>query len=256
MMSVPTIYAVRMDNCSVQVNLERIERWSALVPVARAMRVARFRHWEDQWRSLSGNMIVNYVLREKYKLPVHQMIFTQNEYGKPILLGNEVQFNVSHSGVWTVAVFHSEAIGIDIEKMVKADLQLAQSMFTSTEYETLINLPEHERDRMFNMIWTAKESYIKALGKGLAIPLNSFSVVKTALNVSNFPIAVGTGLKGSGENDQVFCIQSVVESGELGELESNWKLHQVQLDPDYMLTTCTTSRNCHPLIELDASQLN
>ncbi|MCR8656497.1 4'-phosphopantetheinyl transferase family protein [Paenibacillus endoradicis] len=238
MRSVPAIFAVRMDNCSVQVNLERIARWSALVPVERALRIARFRHWEDQWRSLAGDMLLSFILREKYRLPSHRMIFTQSAYGKPKLSGNDVHFNVSHSGVWAVAAFHSEAIGIDIEQIAIVDMELARSIFLSNEYEALCSQPAYERDRMFYMIWTAKESYIKAIGKGLSIPLDSFSVAGTLGNVRNKPSEV------------------VTEFGSTA-YSTNWHLRQFELDPDYMLTVCSTSTNWPTrLLVLDATQLN
>jgi len=239
MISVPAIYAVQMNKYSIQANLEQVARWSALVPIERALRIARFRNWEDQWRSLAGDMLVSYVLRVKYRLPIHQMIFTQSAYGKPKLQGDEIQFNVSHSGVWTVVAFHSEAIGIDIEQIAMVDMELARSIFVNNEYEALCSQPAHERDRMFYMIWTAKESYIKAVGKGLSIPLDSFSVASKQ------------------EYSSASFIQSIVSEYGSTEYSTNWYLTQLDLDPDYMLTVCTTATKWHAsLLELDAAQLN
>ena len=34
------------------------------------------------------------------------------------------------------------------------------------------NAPENERDMLFFTLWTLKEAYIKAIGKGLSYPVN------------------------------------------------------------------------------------
>ncbi len=52
------------------------------------------------------------------------------------------------------------------------------------EYETLLNQPDEMRLKYFYMIWTLKESYIKAEGKGLSIPLNSFSISITSNSIN------------------------------------------------------------------------
>jgi 4'-phosphopantetheinyl transferase len=39
-----------------------------------------------------------------------------------------------------------------------------------------MNQPEEMKLKYFYMLWTLKESYIKMEGKGLSIPLNSFTI--------------------------------------------------------------------------------
>ena len=39
-------------------------------------------------------------------------------------------------------------------------------------------MPQSERTKMFYTYWTLKESYVKYLGKGLSVPLDSFSFCK------------------------------------------------------------------------------
>jgi len=257
MKSVPAIYAVRMDQHSIQENHELIARWSAAVPLERALRVARFRHWEDQWRSLAGDILVRHVLREKYKLQAQQMIFAQNAFKKPMLHGNDVQYNVSHSGVWTVAAFHSAEIGIDVERIGKADMLLAQAMFSRSEYDALCSRPVHERDRMFYAIWTGKESYIKAVGKGLSMPLSAFSVVGTVSVGSSRMVGVCASDEDNSALASVPWLQLVAEDEQSEATSSNWHLRQYELDPDYMLTVCSASSDWPArLIVLDAVQLD
>lgn len=54
-------------------------------------------------------------------------------------------------------------------------MKMAKRFFTVEEAE-FIN-KSTDRNSAFFEIWTKKESFVKAVGKGLAIPLNSFSVL-------------------------------------------------------------------------------
>jgi len=214
------VYAVQMGEGAQA--MEQIERWLPLVPADRAERVARFRHWEDAWRSLAGDILVRQVLQVKFGVAAERNIHRRDANGKPGLCGGEVQYNVSHSGKWVVAAFHSsEPVGIDIERIGKADLQLAKSMFARSEYDALRSKPLDERDRCFYAIWTAKESYIKADGRGLSIPLDSFHVDMDSSSVS----------------------------------VRSWQLRQFELDPAYALTVCGTTSSAWPghVLMLDAS---
>jgi len=49
------------------------------------------------------------------------------------------------------------------------------TFFSSAECFDLHNLSAKEQIKYFYKLWVLKESYIKAQGKGLSIPLNSFS---------------------------------------------------------------------------------
>lgn len=236
MSTVPAIYAVRMNPRTMRQDYERIARWASLVPADRALRISRFHHWQDQWRSLAGDMLVRYVLRVKYGVTGPNLQFSKNAHHKPFLRGNEVQFNVSHSGAWTVAAFHTEAIGIDIERIGKADMELARAMFAASEYEALSKQCPDRRDHLFYAIWTAKESCLKAVGKGLSIPLDSFSVVDDgdeSAMASEGEMAVGeTGSAASTPGLKSFIEGSAIQP-------RGWHLRQFDLDPEYMLTACS-----------------
>lgn len=102
-----------------------------------------------------------------------------NAHGKPYVEGNPWYFNLSHAGNYAVAAFADAPVGVDIEQMGRAKAAVAKRFFTEEEQEMLagsLDEPE-EWQRRFAWIWTRKESYIKAVGEGMRIPLDSFCVL-------------------------------------------------------------------------------
>jgi phosphopantetheinyl transferase len=67
-------------------------------------------------------------------------------------------------------------IGVDVEFVrPMSNLEdIAASVYTPGELASLLQAQGEARERLFFRYWTRKESYIKAIGKGLSIPLNSF----------------------------------------------------------------------------------
>lgn len=103
-----------------------------------------------------------------------QVIFAYNRYGKPVVSGLEV--NVSHSDALAAyAVSLTRQVGIDIERVrAMSTTTIPEAFFAKTEVASLRALPQDLQLQAFYRIWTRKEAYIKALGKGLSIPLDSF----------------------------------------------------------------------------------
>jgi len=107
--------------------------------------------------------------------------FSYNQYGKPSLgpsSGNTgFRFNLSHSnGLAALAVSTDLDVGIDIEAIRPVDDNLAQNSFSQQECRSLSALAPSDHLVGFYRCWTRKEAFIKAMGHGLSIPLDSFAV--------------------------------------------------------------------------------
>ncbi len=105
--------------------------------------------------------------------------FVTNEHGRPELeLEDSIRFNVSHTdGLIACAVAEGCDVGVDVEDTHRRGrtVALADRYFSRPEVTALRALDESlQRDRFFDL-WTLKESYIKARGLGLAVPLQKFS---------------------------------------------------------------------------------
>jgi 4'-phosphopantetheinyl transferase len=53
--------------------------------------------------------------------------------------------------------------------------ELADRYFSRSEAAAVAVIPPDQRERMFMELWTLKEAYVKAVGRGLSHPLDSFS---------------------------------------------------------------------------------
>jgi len=170
------------------------------VPEVIRLKIESFARSNDAQRSLLGELLVRHLLAglTKTKLPDHP--FTTGEKGKPAPDGyNGVHFNISHSGQWVVAALSPASVGVDVEKIRKVPEGVAHRFFSEAENKMLQNAAnESQKAEIFFTLWTLKESFLKAIGKGLTKSLGSFTIVETGLkqyNLSNDPEAEGFFLK-------------------------------------------------------------
>jgi 4'-phosphopantetheinyl transferase len=89
-------------------------------------------------------------------------------------------FNVTNTpGLAACAVSRvHRRVGIDAE-YIERDIEvdgIAESFFSKAERDTLQGLSRLDQKRLFYRYWTLKESYLKARGDGLALPLDGFSM--------------------------------------------------------------------------------
>lgn len=148
------------------------------VSLEKIAKVNRFKNPIDGHRTLCGEILIKSMLAKQLKMPISHIEFEKNECGKPYLKGHPIYFNLSHSGDWVVAAMSDTLVGIDVELVKAIDLDIAKHFFTKQEYTWLSSIEEDKlRCKMFYMLWSGKESYMKMLGKGLSIPLNAFELI-------------------------------------------------------------------------------
>lgn len=131
----------------------------------------------NRQRKLLGEMLAYKGIKECFSLKDEDIIFEYGSKGKPMLKNAESQyFNITHSGDWVVCGVSDSEIGVDIELLKKARMNVATRFFTTNEVNKLNSLEGSAQDDYFFLLWTVKESYLKYLGTGLTKPLNSFDV--------------------------------------------------------------------------------
>lgn len=151
------------------------ERLMACVSPEKRARIQRFYREEDRVRGLIADILARSVITRETGLENHQIEFYTNDYGKPFLKGrDDFQFNLSHSGIWVVGAMDNLPIGIDVERIQPIDLDISENYFSPDEHQDL--MAQVDKFAYFFTLWSLKESYIKIVGKGLSLPLNSFSI--------------------------------------------------------------------------------
>ena len=107
--------------------------------------------------------------------------FVQGAGGRPELAppldATGLYFNVAHTaGMVAVAVGRVPLIGIDVELLDRrVPVDLAPRYFSASEVAALQALSPEEQPRRFLRLWTLKEAYLKAVGKGLSGGLDSMT---------------------------------------------------------------------------------
>jgi len=149
-------------------------------------KVDRYRDKNGGLLSLTARALIRYLISEYTGLGPDEFTFTANDHGKPALSKDSglppqargLKFNLSHcKGAVVCALCLDHDIGVDMEDLGRrVNLSVADRFFSPREATRVRSLDcDDEKKEAFLDIWTLKEAYIKAKGKGLAIPLNSFS---------------------------------------------------------------------------------
>ena len=99
--------------------------------------------------------------------------FGITDEGKPYLKREGIEFSISHTAGRVMCVISDRPVGCDTERIAHRH-GISERFFSEREKEQVSS--SDDEDRTFCRIWTLKESYLKATGKGMSIPLDSFSI--------------------------------------------------------------------------------
>ncbi len=133
--------------------------------------------------------------------------------GKPYLENSELEFNLSHSGnIWVCALCQSTQVGIDIQQRypITSIKTIIKNYFSVDENIYLDSLPANQYNDKFFSLWTAKEAYLKAIGKGFQ---------ESPTEISTLP----------DESLQDFILDQAQSQQKSGE----WTISAIDLEHDY-----------------------
>ncbi len=122
---------------------------------------------------------------EIYGIEKNDLIFSVSESGKPYCKSHKkIKFSLSHSADTIALAIDEKDVGIDIEKIRKADEKLVERVCTENEKNIIFS--SKNPDKKFTEIWTKKEAYLKALGTGIDRELKKLDVENENLKFTTF----------------------------------------------------------------------
>jgi 4'-phosphopantetheinyl transferase len=156
---------------------------AALLSDGERARAARFHFADHAARFTVAHGRLRQWLAPLLGIAPERVAFTAGPHGKPALAGDAagsgIQFNLSHSDtLGLVGWCAGRHIGVDIERWrsLRDEAALARRYFSAGEAAAYEALPAEHRSEGFFNCWTRKEAYVKAVGRGLTLPLDSFDV--------------------------------------------------------------------------------
>jgi 4'-phosphopantetheinyl transferase len=162
-----------------EIDQKTLDHQAQYLSIDECERADRFVHEDDKKRLIIAYSGLRVLLSKCLFLPPACLKFKMNAHGKPYLPNASICFNLSHSKNWIVwAIAMNNVVGVDVEYQ-RGDidlLSLAKRFFAKEEFEAIKSTKPIHRLSAFYRCWTRKESYIKAIGKGLSYPLDNFSV--------------------------------------------------------------------------------
>ena len=204
--------------CTAPLEDERLfdAAYSAASP-ARREKVDRLRFKKDKRLSLGAELLLRRALADA-GIGSFPPEFILGPHGKPEIAGQNVKFNLSHSGEWAVCAVSRHEVGCDIEHVKPRSLKTAKRFFTAGEYALITaQKTEEKRTEMFYRCWTLKESFVKATGVGLSLPLGSFEILPGEKSSAELPYGGKTYSFREYTDIPGYCCALCAE-GEIGEV--------------------------------------
>lgn len=172
---------VHVWRAAIDQSLNRIDSLQKLLSEEEQKRAQRFVFQKDRNRFILARGLLRTLLGRYLEIGPEKVNFIYNSFGKPDLaeIKTEIRFNLSHSrNIILLAFTRNRHVGVDVEYIREdfAEMPIAERFFAPQEVAELQSLPDDQRTLAFFNCWTRKEAYIKAVGKGLSIPLDEFRV--------------------------------------------------------------------------------
>ncbi|WP_111977975.1 4'-phosphopantetheinyl transferase family protein [Algibacillus agarilyticus] len=203
-----------------------------LLNAAEQKKLSEFKFEADQLRYLVTRLFIRKILSHYFSgISPEYWHFKTNAFGKPSIANQKMPFllpfNLSHTRQQIVcAVSSGVDVGIDIEHVdaLREYSDIAARFFSSPESDYIQSLDTEHQRHAFYQIWTLKEAFIKAEGKGLSLPLDQFSFRFDEQNIAY-----------SGK-------------GELAELKEQYQFYHLKSKADHVLSLAVKSTNPFQLI--------
>ncbi len=167
---------IYVGNAAELENENLFEKIYSTVSESRRVKTEKKRLKKDKCRSLAAERLLMQACTD-FGIDYNSAVFTVSESGKPGFADIPVYFSLSHSGDRAMCVMSDKPVGCDVELIHEVNQDISHRFYHPSEIALLdvCKSPE-ERERLFFLIWTLKESYVKCVGTGFNMPFGSFRV--------------------------------------------------------------------------------
>ncbi len=129
-----------------------------------------FREGDKAFQHETAHRLLQFALRCEYG--IEEYVLTENSHGKPFLESHpEVKFNLSHCKGLAVCALSDSTVGADCEPVRKLRPGVVRRVCAQAETEEL--LIAVDKDLHFTRLWTLKECFVKAVGRGVSYPMKN-----------------------------------------------------------------------------------
>lgn len=131
---------------------------------------------------IAAHFLLRRVLEDSLGIPCKRWSFAATEMGRPVVASpavmSRLRISLSHTrGLVAVGIARGYEVGVDVERTSTdpARLDISDRFFAPAEAAYLRGLDPHLALNDFTVLWTLKEAFAKAIGKGLSQAFRSFS---------------------------------------------------------------------------------
>jgi 4'-phosphopantetheinyl transferase len=175
-----------------------------------------------------SRMLLRNTLSEYAAIQPQEWRFVRTLHGRPEITREQavdapLAFSLSHtSEMIALVVCRRQLVGVDIERIRNSlpHLSIANRFFAGVEASDLRKAREVDRPKRLCELWTLKESYLKARGVGLTVPLDTVAFT--------FP--------------RDGCVDMRLDAV-LNDVATRWTLWQLRPANDHIVSICVERTN-------------
>jgi 4'-phosphopantetheinyl transferase len=174
---------VHIWSTDLALTAEQLKEFSSLLSPDELAKAKRFRFDMHRESYIIARGYLRKILALYLTTAPEKIQISYDENDKPYVKDQALQFNLSHSKNKALYAFDlNHPLGIDIEFITDTyNPDVAARFFSPDENQAIELLPVSERTKCFYQFWARKEALIKAIGKGLTIPLHQFNVLMKSI---------------------------------------------------------------------------
>ncbi len=124
--------------------------------------------------TVNGRELLKTAVLREFGVDSDTLTIAKGEHGKPYFSDREdIFFNISHSGDFVAVAVGECSLGIDIQVVRSVRERMIDKLCNNDEKQFISNC--FDKDKAFIILWSLKESYIKAIGKGMSFSMSDIN---------------------------------------------------------------------------------